>query len=102
MMYCLFTDASYSTIGVVFMHKRRVFHYEFSMHITVNLFKTQTYYDSNFAIVDRLTKVVHFKPTLTTMVASSIAKLFMKNICKTHEMPSKTISVRNPNHFGTL
>lgn len=52
MMYCLFTDASDLTIHVVFMHERRVFDFEFSMHIIANLFKTQTYYDINFAIVD--------------------------------------------------
>lgn len=83
-------DASNPTIGVVFMHERRIFSYEFSVHFIASLFKTQTYYDSIFAIVDRLTKIVHFIPTLTTMVVISIAELCMKNICRIH-MDSRKI-----------
>lgn len=67
-----------------------------SMDFIVALPKTQAGFDSIFVVVDRLTKIAHFIPTVTTVTASGVADIFMKNIFKIHGMPSEIISDRDP------
>jgi len=47
-----------------------------SMDFIVDLPKTQKGFDSIFVVVDRLTKVARFIPTITTVTASGVAELF--------------------------
>jgi hypothetical protein len=51
-----------------------------SMDFIVRLPKTQTGFDSILVVVDRLTKRALFIPTVTTVTASGVADLFMKQV----------------------
>ena len=53
----------------------------------VGLPKTQKGYDSIWVIVDRLTKVAHYR-------GENIARLYVDNIVKLHGVPSRIISDR--------
>ena len=55
-----------------------------SIYFIVSLLMPQFGYDSNFTIVDRLTKIAHFIMAFTTMTASSATILFMQNVFKIH------------------
>jgi hypothetical protein len=66
-----------------------------SMDFIVGLPKTQAGFDNILVVVDRLTKIVHFIPTVSTVTASGVAELFMRNVFKFHGMPSEIISDRD-------
>jgi hypothetical protein len=66
-----------------------------SMDFIVGLPKTQAGYDSILVVVDRLTKIAHFIPMVSTVTASGVAELFMRNVLKFHGMPSEIISDRD-------
>lgn len=55
------------------------------MDFIMSLPKTLFGYDSNFLVVDRLTKTIHFIPMVITTMAFGVVTLFMKNVCKIHE-----------------
>ena len=57
-----------------------------SMDFIVGLPKTQNNFDSIMVVVDRLTKIAHFIPTVTTVTAYEIGELFMREIFKHHEI----------------
>jgi hypothetical protein len=67
-------------------------------HVTMD-FITQlpqsiTHYDAIFVVVDRLTKMVHFAPTTTTVTAEGTAKLYRDYVWKLHGVPETIISDR--------
>jgi hypothetical protein len=66
-----------------------------SMDFIVGLPKTQAGFDSILVVVDRLTKIAHFIPMVSTISTSRIVELFMKNVFKFHGMPSEIISDRD-------
>jgi hypothetical protein len=68
-----------------------------SMDFIVRLPKTQTGFDSILVVVDRLTKRALFIPTVTTVTASGVADLFMKQVFRHCGIPSEIISDRDPN-----
>jgi hypothetical protein len=49
-----------------------------SMDFIVGLPKTQNNFDSIMVVVDRLTKIAHFIPTVTIVTAYGVAEFFMK------------------------
>jgi hypothetical protein len=51
-------------------------------------------YDSILVVVDRLSKIVHFIPTLGTIDAASLAQTFMREIVRLHGPPKSVISDR--------
>ena len=53
------------------------------MDCIVGLPNTQNNFDSIMVVVDRLTKIADFKPTVTTVTAYRIAELFMREILNT-------------------
>jgi hypothetical protein len=63
----------------------------------VGLPRTQSGYDSNWVIVDRLTKVAHFIPIKTTYLVPQLAELYMSRIVCLHEVPKKIVSHRGHN-----
>jgi hypothetical protein len=65
------------------------------MDFIVGLPKTQVRFDSIFVVVDQLTKIAHFIPTILIVTASRVAELFMRNVFKFHGMPSEIISDRD-------
>ena len=50
------------------------------MNFIVELPKTHKGFDSNFVVIDRLTKVARFIPITTTVTTSGVAELFFKEI----------------------
>ena len=48
-----------------------------------------------FVIVNRLTKNAHFIPVKSTRTTLILAKLFMKNVVRMHEIPSSIITDRD-------
>ena len=57
-------------------------------------------YNSILVVVDRLTKMVHFIPTMEKTSAEGLARLFRDNVWKLHGLPESIISDRGP-QFAT-
>ena len=51
-------------------------------------------YDSILVVVDQLTKMVHFIPTMEKTLAEGLAKLFRDNVWKLHGLLESIISDR--------
>ena len=64
------------------------------MDFVVGLPKTQKGYDSISVVVDRLTKVAHFLPVRTNYEGEKLAQLYVDNIVKLHDVPSRIVSDR--------
>jgi hypothetical protein len=64
------------------------------MDFIVGLLRTQSGYDSIWVIMDRLTKVSHFKLVNTTYSRPQLAELFMSRIFYLHGVPKKIVSNR--------
>jgi len=62
------------------------------MDFIIHLPRTKQGHDAIYVVVDRLTKMVHLIPTVTTVTASEVAELFRNNVWKLHG---------DPNHFVT-
>jgi hypothetical protein len=56
--------------------------------------RTQSDYDSNWVIVDRLTKVAHFIPVKTTYSGPQLAELYILMIVCLHGVLKKIVSDR--------
>ena len=65
-----------------------------SMDFIVGLPKSQNNFDSIMVVVDRLTKIAHFIPTVTTVTAYGVAELFMREIFKHHKILREIINDR--------
>jgi len=59
-------------------------------------------YDSILVVVDRLTKIVHFIPTMEKTLAEGLARLFRDNVWKLHRLPESIISDRGPQFTAGL
>jgi len=57
-------------------------------------------YDSILVVVDRLTKMAHFIPTMKKTTAEGLARLFRNNVWKLHGLPESIISDKGP-QFAT-
>ena len=53
-------------------------------------------YDLILVVVDRLTKIVHFIPTMEKTSVEGLARLFRNNVWKLHGLPESIISDRGP------
>jgi hypothetical protein len=65
-----------------------------AMDFIVGLPRTQSGYDSIWAIVDWLTKVAHFIPVKTTYSGLQLAELYMLRIVCLHGVPKEIMSDR--------
>ena len=65
------------------------------MDFVTGLPSVQGGYDSIMVIVDLLTKVSHIIPVKTTYKASSIARLFVKEIFRIHGLPKRIVNDRD-------
>jgi len=75
------------------------------MHISVDFITKLPLaqgYDSILVVVDRLTKMVHFIPTMEKMSAEGLARLFRDNVWKLHGLPESIISDRGPQFAAGL
>jgi transposase InsO family protein len=52
--------------------------------------------DAIIVIVDKLTKMVHYVPTTTTVTAPQISELFIREVCRLHGVPESILSDRDP------
>jgi len=59
-------------------------------------------YDSILVVVDRLTKMVHFIPTMEKTLAEGLARLFRDNMWKLHGLPESIISDKGPQFAAGL
>jgi len=59
-------------------------------------------YDSILVVVDRLTKMVHFVPTMEKTSAEGLARLFRDNVWKLHGLPESIILDRGPQFAAGL
>ena len=59
-------------------------------------------YDSILVVVDRLTKMVYFIPTIEKISAEELARLFRDNMWKLHGLPESIISDRGPQFVAGL
>jgi len=59
-------------------------------------------YDSILVVVDRLTKMVHFIPTMEKTLVEGLARLFRNNMWKLHGLPESIISDRGPQFVAGL
>jgi len=54
-------------------------------------------YDSILVVCDRMTKIMHFVPTMKKTSAEGVARLFQDNIWKLHGLPESIIIDRRCN-----
>ena len=59
-------------------------------------------YDSILVLVNRLTKMVHFIPTIEKILVEELARLFRDNIWKLHRLPKSIISDRESQFAAEL
>ena len=67
-----------------------------SMDFITCLSLTDAGYDAILVFVDKLSKMVHFVPTQTTITAEDFACLYVQNIIKLHGLSKILISDRDP------
>ncbi|GIL63307.1 hypothetical protein Vafri_17402, partial [Volvox africanus] len=65
-----------------------------SMDFVVALPKTEGGYDAVLVMVDRLTKMVHVAPTMSSCTAEQTARLFFDNVVRLHGVPKNVVSDR--------
>ena len=68
---------------------------EISMDFIVHLPKTRSGFTAILVVVDRLTKMVHFLPTVDTATAEETAALFRDRVFCLHGMPQSIVSDRD-------
>ncbi len=66
-----------------------------TMDFVTGLPPTSSGFDSIFVAVDRLTKMVHLSPTVTTVTAQGAARLFVDNVVKHHGEPDHVVTDRD-------
>ena len=69
------------------------------MHISVDFITKLPLaqgYDSILVVVNRLTKMVYFIPTMEKMLAKGLARLFRNNVWKLHRLLESIILDRGP------
>jgi len=59
-------------------------------------------YNSILVVVDRLTKMMYFIPTMEKTSAEGLAQLFRDNVWKLHSLPESIISDRRPQFAAGL
>ena len=73
-----------------------------SLDFITHLPKTRSGYTAILVVVDRLSKLVHFIPTVDTATAEDVARLFVDNIFVLHGMPERIVSDRDTRFTGTF
>ena len=63
-----------------------------SMDFTTGFPMTWRQHDSIMVVVEKLTKTTHFIPVKSTYKTDAIAKIFMKDIFRSHGFPKAIVS----------
>jgi transposase InsO family protein len=66
-----------------------------SVDFIIKLPRTRTGFDAICVFVDRLSKMVHFAPTVTDLTAEGFATLFLQTVFKHHGLPTEIVSDRD-------
>lgn len=75
-----------------------------SLDLITDLPKTNSGYDAVCVFVDKLTKMVHVCPTVSSCDAPDIAQIFIRDVCRLHGLPKQVIHDRGTqftSHFFT-
>ena len=75
---------------------------DISMDFITHLPLTRSGHTAIFVVVDRLSKLMHFIPTVDTASAEDVARLFIDNIFVHHGMPERIVSDRDSRFTGTF
>ena len=75
---------------------------DISLDFITHLPLTRSGHTAIFVVVDRLSKLVHFTPTVDTASAEDVARLFVDNIFVHHGMPERIVSDRDSRFTGTF
>jgi hypothetical protein len=67
-----------------------------SLDLITALPKSRSGNDAIVVFVDKLTKMVHYVPTTTTVTAPQLATLFMREVVRLHGVPESILSDRDP------
>ena len=73
-----------------------------SMDFIIHLPKTRSGHTSIYVVVDRLSKLAHFIPTVDSASAEDVARLFIDNIFALHGMPQRIVSDRDTRFTGSF
>ena len=73
-----------------------------SMDFITHLPRTRSGHTSIYVVVDRLSKLAHFIPTVDTATAEDVARLFIGNIFVQHGMPRRIVSDRDTRFTGSF
>jgi len=66
-----------------------------SMDLITQLPKTKNGFDAIVVFVDKLSKMVHYAPTSTSVTAPQLASLFFKEVVRHHGLPTSIVSDRD-------
>ena len=66
-----------------------------TMDLITSLPATKLGHDAIFVVVDKMSKMVHYIPTVTTVDAPGLARLLIDNVIKLHGIPINIISDRD-------
>lgn len=67
-----------------------------TMDLITNLPKTPRGHDAIITFTDRLSKMVHFAPTVTEVDAPGVARIFFDSVFRLHGLPTTIVSDRDP------
>ena len=67
-----------------------------SLDLITQLPRSKAGHDAIVVFVDKLTKMVHYVPTTTTVTAPQLATLFIREVCRLHGVPDSLLSDRDP------
>ena len=70
------------------------------MDLITQLPKSKSGKDAIVVFVDKLTKMVHYAATTTTVSASQLASIFFREVVRLHGIPSSILSDRDPRFTG--
>lgn len=67
----------------------------FSMDFIIGLPKIQNNFDYIMMVMDRLTKIAYFIPTVITIIIYGVIELFMSEIFRHHDIPCEIMNDRD-------
>ena len=66
------------------------------MDFVVGLPRTPSSFDSNWVIIDRLTKSAHFIPVNIRYSLEKLTQLYIRDVVRLHGIPASIVSDRDP------
>jgi len=73
-----------------------------TMDLIIHLPRTKGGHDAILTVVDKLSKMAHFTPTVTTCTAADVAHMFMHGVVRLHGVPTVIVSDRDSRFTGSF